>query len=228
MKPQNKTVCALRILGLVGLLFFSACTSPRLERSVRDRPTGPEYELTNFFAVEALPPELRRVAVLPVFTGGNQMLDRERFESLLSGELRRAGHFEIVVLPEQTLVDLVDRVAMAPTEPFPKELVEYLQSRRVDGVLQVAVSEYSPYRPFVVGLSARLFTLSDGSVLWQVDELFRSSEKRTIVSARKYSLANRSSRFPENDSYAALRGPMLFSEFVLYTVVSSLPPPSGL
>lgn len=227
MKHQNKILPLLRAFSLVGVLLLSACTSPRMERSLRDRPTGESYELTNLFAVEVLPPELRRVAVLPVYSGGNQLLEKERFEHLWTGELRRAGRFEILVLPSQTLLDIAGRDALAPNEPFPRELAEYLAVRGVNGVLQLAVFEYSPYRPFVVGASARLFTLTDGSVLWQVDELFRSSEKRTIVSAREYALLNRSSRFPENDSYAALRGPMLFSEFVLHTLVSSLPPPTG-
>jgi hypothetical protein len=205
-------------------IFALGCTSPRLEKASQERPIGPSYQLANLFAVDLLPASLRRVAVLPVAIGSGEILDRQRFELLLAGELRRASRFEVMILSEDTLLALVGRETLSPSEPFPLKLVDYLQSIGVDGVLQLAVPEYSPYRPFVVSIDARLFSLADGAVLWRVDESFRSSEKRTVVSAREYALANRSNRFPNNDSYAALRGPLLFSEFVLYTIVAFMPP----
>lgn len=212
----------------LGLLLFltSACTSPRMEREMQDRPRGAGYRLTNLSAVDLLPPDLRRVAVLPVFAQTHHALDQAPFEALYHGELRRAGRFELFIVSEQTLRGILSRDAVSLHESFPKELMDYLSARGIDGVLQLNVPEYRPYRPLVVGISARLFSLNSGSVLWKVDESFRASEKRTVASAREYALAHKTDRYPNNDSFAVLRGPLLFSEFVLHTIVTSLPPPS--
>jgi hypothetical protein len=224
----NLTNCLwASLLSATLLLFMSGCTSPRIERALEDRPKGTGYKVENLFSVGRLPADLRRVAVLPVYADDKDGVERERFNELMVGELRQMGRFEVAEMDRSFLWDLIGSEQVSLTEPIPTELVEYLRAKGFDGIFQLEVNEYRPYRSFVVGVNARLFSLDNQTILWAVDELFRSSEKEIINSARRYALAKQSKRYPNSDSYAVLRGPLLFSEFVMHTIIQTLPPASA-
>jgi hypothetical protein len=173
--------------------------------------------------VDRLPSNLRRVALLPVQLDYDDFQGRARFNRILSSQLRRAGRFEVVQIGEAELYDVIGRRQIQPQDPIPRALVEYLQQKGVAGVFQLNVDEFMMYRPFTLGVHARLFELAKQPVLWEVNEFFRSTDEEVINSARRYAKENLDNRYPFNDSYAALRGPFLFSEFVIHELVNTLP-----
>tara|TARA_B110000208_G_scaffold13429_2_gene16434 strand:- start:1110 stop:1802 length:693 start_codon:yes stop_codon:yes gene_type:complete len=218
----------LSLLGRVLLLLllsslFSGCTSHRLGRMVQDAPIGRGFSIGNIYSADRLPAELRRVALLPVQLDYDDFQGRARFNRILSSQLRRAGRFEVVQIEESELYDVIGRRQILLQESIPIALVHYLKARGLDGVFQLNVDEFVMYRPFTIGVHARLFQLEKQPVLWEVNELFRSTDEGVIISARRYAQENVGNRYPFNDSYASLRGPFLFSEFVIHEVVNTLP-----
>jgi hypothetical protein len=216
-----------RLSLAVCVLILSACASPRIERTLDEQVIGMGYRMDNLFAVDSLPTDLRRVAVLPVFADKNDDMDGSRFNALLEGQLRGAGRFEVLMIDGSVLQARTGLEQIPLTGQIPLSLVAYLQARGVDGVFQMAITDYSPYRPFVVGVHARLFSLGQPTALWAVDEHFRSSDRKVVNSARSYALSKETKRYPFDDSYGALRGPFLFSQFVIHTIIQTLPPASG-
>jgi hypothetical protein len=202
---------------------FSACTSNRLERMLQEVPIGKGFSIENIYRVDRLPSNLRRVALLPVQLDYDDFQGRARFNRILSSQLRRAGRFEVIQIGEAELYDVIGRRQIQPQDPIPRALVEYLQQKGVAGVFQLNVDEFMMYRPFTLGVHARLFELAKQPVLWEVNEFFRSTDEEVINSARRYAKENLDNRYPFNDSYAALRGPFLFSEFVIHELVNTLP-----
>jgi len=217
----NLTARLLVVFFLSSL--FTACTSNRLERMVQEIPVGKGFSIRNIYSADRLPSELRRVALLSVQLDYDDFQGRARFNRILSSQLRRAGRFEVIQIGESELYDVIGRRQILPQEPIPTALVEYLQAKGVDGVFQLNVDEFIMYRPFALGIHARLFQLAKQPVLWEVSELFRSTDEAVINSARRYAKTNLDNRYPFNDSYAALRGPFLFAEFVIHEVVDTLP-----
>jgi hypothetical protein len=228
---ERRILLRLSAMALVVSFVFmavSGCASPRIERAFDDRPVpGQGYRIKNFFAVDQLPADLRRVAVLPVFVGEDHVFDRDRFDELVESQLRRAGRFEIIVVDQSVLRNKTGRSQIAVSEQIPVSLVRHLQTKGVDGVFQLSITEFSPYRPFALGVHARLFPLGEPKAIWAVDELFSSSDQKVVNSARHYALSSQNKRPPYGDSYAALRGPFLFSKFVMRTIVQTIPPASG-
>jgi hypothetical protein len=220
-RKLSLTVRLLLVLCLSSL--FSACTSNRLERMLQEVPIGKGFSIENIYRVDRLPSNLRRVALLPVQLDYDDFQGRARFNRILSSQLRRAGRFEVVQIGEAELYDVIGRRQIQPQDPIPRALVEYLQQKGVAGVFQLNVDEFMMYRPFTLGVHARLFELAKQPVLWEVNEFFRSTDEEVINSARRYAKENLDNRYPFNDSYAALRGPFLFSEFVIHELVNTLP-----
>lgn len=220
-RKLSLTVRLLLVLCLSSL--FSACTSNRLERMLQEVPIGKGFSIENIYRVDSLPSNLRRVALLPVQLDYDDFQGRARFNRILSSQLRRAGRFEVIQIGEAELYDVIGRRQIQPQDPIPRALVEYLQQKGVAGVFQLNVDEFMMYRPFTLGVHARLFELAKQPVLWEVNEFFRSTDEEVINSARRYAKENLDNRYPFNDSYAALRGPFLFSEFVIHELVNTLP-----
>jgi len=226
MKPSKFSVLLNRVaLSAVacGLILLTACTSPRLERAVSDYPLGVAYEPENFYSIGTLPAGVRRVALMPFYTNQGEVIDRERFNEMLRGQLRRRSNFEIFTIDEARLERLIGQRQLSTQEKMPLALIDYLEDAGVDAVFQLDVAEYSAYRPYVLGVNACLTGLKDSQVFWAIDEFFRSTDKKVVTAAREYAASQEAMRYPYSDSYAALRGPFLYSEFVIYTVAETLP-----
>lgn len=224
MSSSSTRAILLFCLGALGAL-GSGCTSTRLERMVTDIPMGESYVPDNLYSVDRLPEEVRRVAILPLFCEQLDRTDRERLDEQLRLQLLQAGRFELVSVSSVQLEHAIGVHQWSSQSVVPVELVQYLRDElRVDAVFQFDLTEYRPYRPYRVGVRARLFDLATGVKLWAVDEVLSSDQASVIVAARKYATKQAQQRYPYGDSYAALRGPMHFSRFVFSSLVQTLPP----
>lgn len=93
-----------------------------------------------------------------------------------------------------------------------------LQTR---AVLIGTVTEYRPYPHMIIGLSLKLIDLTDGEMLWAVEQIWDSTDKTTQNRIKKY--------YSKSDA-ASLRqqlgrtSPLMFTKFVTDEVAQTLEP----
>ena len=210
--------------AIVMLVVTVGCTSPRIDRELNDLTFGSKYRPENLYTVSQLPQDLRRVAVLPVYVASGSEADAAEINGILLSELRRIGRFEIVEISPGILYSLIGSNRLSTLVGFPENLRSYLQNQiKADGVLQVDLTSYRPYRPFEVGLRSRLFSLDSGEPLWAVDEVLNAGNKTVYTGSRHYSLGAAYNKYPFEDSYAALRSPNRFTAYSALTLFETIP-----
>ena len=209
---------------LLCLFFFlQGCTSPRLERQIKDLPVGRSFVPENVHAVKRLPKEFVRVLCLPVV--GRIEVDDSVSEALVSA-LRRAARFEVI---------LVDRAVLARVVPnwselyvdgkVPAALIQWArETYGVDAIVQLQVSQYRPYKPICFGLRGRLFTANEtADVLWSIDEVFDAGQESVAIGARVHSERFVEQAFPLQSSYSSLFSPRRFVAYVGHVAFDTLP-----
>ncbi|MCB1120586.1 MAG: hypothetical protein KJT03_03480 [Verrucomicrobiae bacterium] len=213
------------ITWLLGALFlFIGCTSPRIDRELSDIPVGERFQPSNLYKVPALPDNFKRVAILPVYIPETIELDENELDSVVQAELRHTGRFEIVEVSPEQMYRIIGISRMSSLNSFPEDLLSYLASvLGADGVLQADLTSYRPYRPFEIGLRARLFDLRSNEALWAVDEVLNAGEKSVYTGSRYYSLGQVHNKYPFEDSYSALRSPNRFLAYSAFTLFETLP-----
>jgi hypothetical protein len=150
--------------------------------------------------------------------------DRTAVEALLLTELRRAGRFELIHVPADLVFNFAGTETLPGDQPIAVELLEWLRGEwAIDAVLQQDLTAYRPYRPYVIGLRARLFDINDGALIWAIDELIDAADKRVFNSARKFAKDHLHEQFPYADSHAVLRSPARFTRFAAFTLYQTLP-----
>lgn len=221
------------LLCLLLCLLLGACTSPRIERNLRDKPIGQSFTPKNIYAVELLPPGFNRVLVLPPTNPKGGDLSPELQDAMLVA-LRQVARFEVVFPGSGS--GTVDASASLPrrlTElPLPAAIVQEAERRGVDGILQFRFTHYRPYKPMQIGLRARLVALRgegqpEGGVLWEIDELFDAGHKAVAIGARRYAEARLEQAFPLQSSYSVLMSPVRFAGYVGHTAFETLPAPAN-
>lgn len=214
--------------GLLSLLMLlTACTSPRMERQLNDKPIGKVYQPVNVYSPERLPAGLQRVVVLPPHTENLRFSFMDGVYQELLTALRTEGRFQIIPVPENELREIVGQPSLAPEDPLPRVLVTRLQQRyRANGILLLHISAFRPYKPMVLGLRGHLAALPSGNVLWSCDEVFDAGNKLVTRGARKYSEKYVEQAYPLQSSYSSLLSPQRFAAYVGYTVFRTLPPRS--
>lgn len=204
------------------LLVLAGC------ESVPDRlavdPLTPSYQPANVAGPELLPIDVRRVALLPAWSG--RPLDahsRDNINRAFTVALTRAARFEIVPVSASDLETWVKVPTVGSTTAIPANLFSALREQLgADAVLFVDVTHYSPYPPLAIGLRTRLIRLSDGADLWATDELFDASRAGTAAGARRHHLLGESA--PADLSPTALQSPARFVSYAADTLVATLPP----
>jgi len=213
-------------ITLVVLLLpiLSGCTSPRLERELSDRPMGKAYQPVNIFADPVLSAEFQTVLVLPFAKTGLSFEWMPAVESAMISSLRKAGRFNIVVLPAEALYDLTGSHEIPMASPVPASVLEVAwQQYQADGVLQMEVTAFRPYKPMEIGVQGRLFQTAGNRVIWSCDEFFDAGNQAVVTGARKYAETYLDQRYPLQSSYSALLTPQRFGGYVGHVLFETLP-----
>lgn len=189
---------------------------------MRDRPIGPAYHPDNVFAVKHLPLEFERVLVLPILNEDGGMV-RPEIQDAFIAALRSTGRFEIILSPE--LAQSEDSASfIAKGLPLPLRVLEVAKLYDADGIMQVDLTHFRPYKPLQIGVRSRLLSLNErGDILWSIDELFDAGRKDVAIGARKYAEANIEQPFPLQSSYSVLMSPVRFASYVGTTAFNTLP-----
>ncbi len=212
----------LPVVASASLLLISTGCESVPDRLAVD-PLTPSYKPTNVAGPDLLPIDVRRVALLPAWSG--RPLDahsRDNINQAFTVALTRAARFETIPVTATDLQTWVKVPAVGSTSALPANLFSVLREQLgADAVLFVDVTHYSPYPPLAIGLRTRLIRLSDGADLWATDELFDAARAGTAAGARRHQLLGEST--PADLSPTALQSPARFVSYAADTLVATLP-----
>jgi hypothetical protein len=210
-------LCATVVFGTAG------CQSPVIADPAK---TGPFFQPSNHAGDLALPPTLRRVVLLPV--AGGERAPREAtavLDGVFATELQRQNRFEVVILDRSDCrrrfgAEEFSSAAALPRDFLPKIRREYA----ADAVLWVDVTAYSSYRPLILGIRAKLATITETRLLWTFDTVFSADDPAVANAARHHFIDQTHTAVPADLTPAVLQSPSKFATYVAAATFATLPP----
>lgn len=192
---------------------------------------GPFHKPANYqLANGVMPADMRRVALLPLTSALNtaeHQSGRAILQQLLQAEIVKSGLFEVVFVSNTKMEQLTGRPAWRMIDELPVDFIDQLTMEfDCQGVLFSHLSVYQPYPPLNVGLRMGLVHLSpvsnNGSVVWEIDDVFNAGQKSVMNSARRNAIKNGLSD-PELDMEPGLlNSPRRFGRYTAEAVVATM------
>jgi len=215
----------IRFLILACSVFLSGCESSRI---FEDMVTGPYYQPSNVFRASAIiPSQIRKVAVLPIASINNALLDddtRGSFQPILLSELGKTKSFELVSLTPEQLHPWSRSGTLSEQDKVPQDILKKIKdSYGCDAVLFVRLTHYRAYKPLAIGWSMKLITCETGQNIWSTDEIFDSGDVTVCNSARKYYQSHQVQASHLSDSTSILSSPRRFAQYTLSALFGTVP-----
>jgi hypothetical protein len=212
------------VLAGVVVFFLAGCAVP--EGLELPRTPVPVYAPVNHVGVGVLPPDLRRVVLLPVCGGG--LVDGEVAASLdpifLAG-LQKQMRFEVVPVSREWCRRYFGASEFSSSGALPHDFLARLaRDVAVDGVMFLDLTAYRDHRPLGLGLRAKLAVAKDSQLLWGFDEILSVADPAVAAGAREFVRAANPPGQPVDLSPSALQSPSRFAAYVAATAFGTLPP----
>ena len=96
------------------------------------------------------------------------------------------------------------------------------QTLKCDGVLIGTITEFKPYPHTTVGLRLKLIDLTNGELLWALEQVWNGSDKITAKRIKKYLKETKSSSGYDVDEHITAISPIEFIKYVSYEVTQTL------
>lgn len=146
---------------------------------------------TNVFAASSvLPPDIKRVVMLPLACDESRMdlYDNcEKFGLVLQSELIKTERFEVVLANSETLRISTGKLSWTGAEALPENFFTSLnQVYDCDAVLFCQLTALHGYPPLAVGWRLKLVDSRTKKIIWAADEIFDASNPKTAKMAQKY------------------------------------------
>jgi hypothetical protein len=103
-----------------------------------------------------------------------------------------------------------------------EELSEIRKTMNCSAVLTGSVTEFRPYPHMAIGLRLKLLDLKDGGLLWAVEQIWDSADKKTAERIRSYSRYQMQSGSSGSRPHLVAASPLGFINFVAYEVGKTL------
>lgn len=107
-----------------------------------------------------------------------------------------------------------------------KYALEHLSAIRkktnCNAILTGTVTQYTPYPHTVAALNLKLTDLTDGQLIWAMEQIFDTSDKTTESRIKKYLQAQSNSKTNTLDEKLITISPVKFIDFVTYEVASTM------
>jgi hypothetical protein len=106
-----------------------------------------------------------------------------------------------------------------------RQLVVLRETLRSNGLLVGTITQYQPYPHMVIGLRLKLLDLTDGQLIWGLEQVWDSTDKSIQKRIRKYFKQQmRSGPTPLNEELVVVSS-LNFCKFVAYEVAATLRQP---
>lgn len=106
-----------------------------------------------------------------------------------------------------------------------RQLVTVHESLNCNGLLVGTVTRYEPYPHMVVGLRLKLLDLTDGQLLWGMEQVWDSADRSIQKRIKTYLKAQRRSGQSELREELVVVSPLTFCKFVAYEVAGTFERP---
>jgi len=174
-----------------------------------------------------LPPELKRVAVLPLTAKGPEDSLPDGCEALapaLLDELVRTEKFEVAAVRPENLRASSGRQAWTGTERLPKDFFDSLRREyNCDAVLFCELTVYHAYAPLAIGWRLKLVDARTHKILWAADEVFDGSRSEVTQKARLFWLKRDASAEKNDLRWQLANSPRQFGRYTAAAVLATLP-----
>ena len=173
-----------------------------------------------------LPPDLRRVALLPVWTGGLIVPEaRAEFDRTFADALQAGMRFEVVPVSRDWCRQRFGVEEFSSSAALPHDLLAKVAAEHgADGVVFVDLTSYRDLRPLAIGVRAKLATAPEPRLVWSYDELLSAADPGVANSAKADARTRRASDLPVDLSASVLQSPSRFAAYVAATAFGTLPP----
>ncbi|HEX3730952.1 MAG TPA: hypothetical protein VHV47_14165, partial [Opitutaceae bacterium] len=168
----------------------------------------------------------RRVVLLPVHGGDFAPPEAvEALDSVFATALEKQMRFEVVTLGREECQASYGRPDIGSTAALPPDFLRDLARKfGADGVLFVDLTAYQPYRPLILGIRAKLASVSSQRLVWSFDEIFSASDPAIDNAVRHFYLNAGGGPMPLDMTSSALQSPTRFGAYAAETAFRTLPP----
>jgi hypothetical protein len=205
-----------------------------------------DKSLNVFVSSPTLPPDLKRVLVLPLAYGqsaGDVSGGCQTFNPVLRAALVKTGKFEVVAADPETLRSCTGQLGWTGEEALPPNFFDGL--KRVygcDAVLFCELTTFRPNAPLAIGWRLKLADARTGKILWAADEIFDAANKNTVKDAEQFEKSQQPrhnffyntysflawcvdtpTRSALDDQWNILHSPRYFGEYTAEKLVKTLP-----
>jgi hypothetical protein len=237
LSREPQIIASRVVSGVMLALLIAGCAS--MPRSLDE--IGPRYKPANIYRQgDVLPPQIRRVAVLPLTTptpSASLAAGVEGLETILYAELEKSGRFEVIPVSAEQLREWTGRSGWRADEQLPLDFLERLrEGTGCDAVLFCQLIRYQPYEPLAIGWkfslvekgeTAKDLTTSSRDpglrILWSADEVFDAGDVGVANAARAYYSQHLRNEAPLSDSSTVLGSPSRFGQYTLNALFATLP-----
>ncbi len=103
-----------------------------------------------------------------------------------------------------------------------KKLLAMREALKCNGLLVATVTEYQPYPRLVVGLRLKLLDLTDGQLLWGLEQVWDTADKSIERRIKHYFQSEQRSGLASLREELVIISSLRFAKFVAYEVVDTL------
>ena len=212
---------AVLIVGACLAVSFPSCQTIDQDW---DQPVGEAFVPTNFYQKGPMPPSVRRVALLPLYSGEWDHIDLTGLQRAFASELGKHDQFEVVPVSPERVHRIFGVDQITSVEPIAADEFEALvQDYGADAILFTDLTAYHPYRPIVMGVRCKLVESDSVDILWSFDTVFDSGNPSVSTAARRYHLDESAPPYPLQNSSSILQSPLRYTKYVADAVFATLP-----
>ncbi len=215
-----RLLLAFLIAAIVG------CQSPQSPPASEGPAVRTDAPVSNLYQPGSLPPEVRRVVLLPVHFNAYLEETHDYLDALWAQAIQRQNRFETILIDRQTIADWSDQEQWPSTVAIPQQLRERIESIYApDAILLCDITRLESYRPLEIGLRVKLFSWDDGSFLWGVDGVWTRHPDGTVESSPRGlgSIFKNSRKNSEKTVDLAAISPRYFYYHLVESVALTLP-----
>jgi len=207
-----------------GLIVFPGCALPQPSAHL----LTPTYRPRNVFAWgSSLPPEVRRVAVLPMACDPNDAdmaYGRDALEPIMRVELAKLRRFELISVNPDSLKARTGHSTWGCEEALPNDLFTWLgESHGCDAVLFCRLTTFRGYAPLAVGWRMRLIDIRTHATLWAGDEVFDARQPAVLAVSWHAQLAGLLTGGRNMDEWEIKNSPRQFGQCAAAQLLATLP-----
>ncbi len=235
-KPQNTQARPgpLRLWHAGGLLaccgLLAGCHSLTSLTWLKPRQEVPGAGATRdnvYLSAPVLPPDVKRVAVLPLTTDeryADLLAGRETLDPVLNAELTKTERFEVIRVTGEGLRNCTGSTGWRGEEALPPGIFSSLrETYGCDAVLFCQLTEFRAYAPLAVGWRLKLVDARTRQILWAGDEIFDAGQSAVKVGASRYQSKHQRSGKALPDDWVMQNSPRRFGQYTVAKLLATLP-----